>query len=178
MKNINKILLIMAVVLTLVACGGDIEAENDDARGKESNSGSADVQGEVVLKLGETGALESILGKYEITLQSIKSYDSIDGKTPANHAFTTVGITFKNVGETTLDADGIARGYLVSSRNKGGLDFVENFTGYIEPGESISGEMFFDHLLPVDGKYKLKFGNNFASTPDLLIFQYTSDDIN
>ncbi|MBU9724254.1 MULTISPECIES: DUF4352 domain-containing protein [Bacillaceae] len=188
MKYIYKILLIMVAVLILAACGGDSDEGNNNATTDDAtNSDSEEVEdtgngevvdGDLILQLGETGTFESVVGKYEITVHSAESHESIEGRTPSNDVITILDITFENVGETTLDADGIARANLNASRNSRSQDFIENFTGNIEPGESMSGELYFDHLFFTDNEYELIFGHSFTSTPDRLIFQFTTDDLN
>ncbi|MBU9724255.1 MULTISPECIES: DUF4352 domain-containing protein [Bacillaceae] len=187
MKNTYKLITILiALLIITTACGDDSDSETDEAASDNGSSSDSTEQndveeGTVVLQLGESGTIDTILGKYEITIHSAESYESIDGNNSSRGVFTVLSTTITNVGENTLNGDDIARAVLSrdtvgGTPNDRDLDFVENFTDPIEPGESVTGELIFDHSV-AENLYEVKFGTGVSTTPDELVWEYTGDDI-
>ncbi|MBU9724256.1 MULTISPECIES: DUF4352 domain-containing protein [Bacillaceae] len=183
---------VVVALLSLAACGGDSDEGNNNATADETNIDSEEVEdtgngevvdGDLILQLGETGTLEDVLGKYEITVHSVASYEEIEGHTPSNDEFTVVDMTLKNVGDSAVNSEDIAtavldRGDLGGTRSDNKIDEIDNFTEVIDPGESVSGQLLFDYLASDDFPYEIIFGSGVSSTPDEIKWQFTADDVN
>ncbi|QQZ10431.1 DUF4352 domain-containing protein [Heyndrickxia vini] len=127
----------------------DLEGKNG-----ESVPSSGDFKDQTDLKLGDTGQVESTVGKYEITIHSVKMIDEIDGQSPSLDHFFVVEVTVKNIGNKPIDAiEPIKTLELTSNPDGGGNGDDSSFyksinalTGVIEPGKSVSGEAVFQEM--------------------------------
>ena len=142
---------------------GEADVETDD-----SDSSDIENDGDVpVLSIGETGVIEDTLGTYEITPTSFsfenELTDDEEVRIPSNGRYIVVDITFKNIGEETLELDQIISGRMYNLEEAGLAGFdtypgLEEFEGEIATGESTSGQLAFDFF--VEDYYELAFGAN------------------
>ena len=150
----------------------DIDEDTDEADVEIDDSDSSDIEndGDVpVLSIGETGVMETILGTYEVTVNSFWFADELsdgdDVSTPGNGIFIVADITMKNIGEETLGLESIAQTRLLQDgAGIAGFDdypTLESFIGEIAPGESAAGQIAFDFF--IEDYYELAFGYGMLS---------------
>jgi hypothetical protein len=120
----------------------DEGTEEDDATAG-NNSGFADDQ---QLTLGEAGVFDSTIGTVEITVNSVRAVDEIDGQDPLSDLFIIAEITVENVGDETQEAEDFKTAAMMNDEETHVSSVVSfsNLEGDIEPGESVDGELVFD----------------------------------
>nr|WP_281419797.1 DUF4352 domain-containing protein [Evansella tamaricis] len=119
----------------MTACGG-------------KTAGSSDNEGDLLLKIGETGIVQSNTGNYEMKVHKIQRLEEYKGRTPVQDYFFLLDIEIKNTGDSVLLGKDITRATLLSKENKTAenwySDFLTLVPDRIEPGETVHGEVFFD----------------------------------
>lgn len=172
----KRMLLLPAIVLVsfsiFSACSSNKEAEqpanNNNAANEAENtheeksvkesdvdksgSSSGEFEDQIDLKIGDTGQVETTLGKYEITIESIKEVEDIDGKSPMLDRFFIAEVKLKNIGDTAIDArDAMDNIEITEDLDGSGYsDYSPHFsntkalTGTVEPGDSVSGQAVFE----------------------------------
>ncbi|MCM3745133.1 DUF4352 domain-containing protein [Sporosarcina luteola] len=161
MKRLLVLTGAMLVSLSvLAACNSDSGKQEDEgSNGKneqennrlEADQASTGFKDQTDLKIGDSGEAESTIGKYKITVNSVKRVDEIDGKTPSLDYYFIADMTVENIGDEPYDAmDIIDNLNFTKSLDSGGAgdfsnlhDSVKHFTGTIQPGESVTGEAVF-----------------------------------
>lgn len=106
------------------------------------------------MKIGDTAQVETTLGKYEITIDSVKKEDTLDGEESQVDYFFVTDVTIKNIGEETIDANESKDILEITSTLEGSgfsdvssyFDSIETIEGTLEPGESISGQVLFEEI--------------------------------
>ncbi len=124
----------------------------DDSQMDKADSSTGEFPDQVDLKIGDTGKVETTLGKYEISIDSITKEDKIDGRPSQSDYFFITDVTIKNIGDGSIDANE-SKGILEITQMLEGsgftdvasfFDSIEEIEGTLEPGESISGQMLFE----------------------------------
>lgn len=154
----------------LAACSSNTENENIEAtsnsKSVEKNNDEKSLGGtekvskknadipkdQENLKIGDTATIESTLGKFEVTLESVKGVKEIDGEESLLGNLLITQLTVKNVGEKAFNTeDQIDTLEMVTDiKGEGSPDDSAHFeslkklTGNLEPGESVSGEAVFE----------------------------------
>jgi hypothetical protein len=118
--------------------------ENETEENNNDSSGYAENQ---QLSLGETGVYDSTLGTHEITLNSARIEDEVEGDSPEGDLFVITEVTIKNVSDEQIDAVDLAVSPHMLDEQE--IAYYPYWTiGFeeeqIEPGESITGEIIFD----------------------------------
>ncbi|QQZ10430.1 DUF4352 domain-containing protein [Heyndrickxia vini] len=135
---------------------GNEDKENTEKKedNSKNSSSTGNFKDQTDLKIGDTGKLESTLGKYEITVKSIKLKNEIGGEvSQIDHLFLTE-ITIKNIGDQPIDAAetiGLLEltDDLEGSGSPNDSDFYKvskPFSGEIKPGQTMTGEAVFQGL--------------------------------
>ncbi|MFS0689976.1 DUF4352 domain-containing protein [Sporosarcina sp. 179-K 8C2 HS] len=163
MKRLLVLTGAMLLSLSLMAaCNSDsgkqgdedsIEKSNDNQKNNpiDAEQSSGGFKDQTDLKIGDSGETESTIGKYKITVNSVKKVDEIDGKTPSLDYYFIAEMTVENIGDEPYDVlDIIDNLNFTKSLDSGGSgDFsklhesVNHFEGTINPGESVTGEAAF-----------------------------------
>ncbi|MCL7748015.1 DUF4352 domain-containing protein [Halalkalibacter alkaliphilus] len=160
MKQILGFIFAASLIL-LSACGGQsTEAQSESQESNAQNTND-------ILNLGETGVQEGTAGSIEITAHSTQILESYEEFTPSNGVFVIVDISVKNNGETEINGGDITRASLFDDQetmfNSTVYDeFVEHIYGEINPGETVSGQIIFNHF-PSE-YYELVFGYGLSTT--------------
>ncbi|PWA09233.1 hypothetical protein DCC39_13255 [Pueribacillus theae] len=167
----KRLLYVFATALLsiglLAACSSNKESDNGTNDSSKSNqeadekaNGTGVAKGDTSagdfgdqpdLKLGDTGQIETTLGKYAITVEGIKQVADIDGKGPQSDHLFIADITIKNIGDTTIEAQDVVddlefadeketSGFPDESKFFG----MEEIKGELQPGETISGKAVYD----------------------------------
>lgn len=175
MQRVFILGLIFISLGVLAACSSNTENENVEAPSKSNNENSNSVEknndekslggtekvskknagtpkDQKNLKIGDTATIQNTLGKFQVTVKSIKKVDEIDGEKPLQKYFFIVEVTVKNVGDTNINAiDPIDSLELTSNMEGQGVpndsaffDSIDELKGTLAPGESASGQAVFD----------------------------------
>lgn len=164
--NFTAILLTMSVVL--IACGDNKEETNDtnadetsevEQNSEETSSESSEDDLEITeedqkdLKLGDTGKVETVLGTYEVTLDSGELVGpELDGEETYDDDLILLDITIKNIDDDSIEIEDAVSGLVVADELESGgsfdgaedFDSIEKFTGTLNPGEEESGQLITD----------------------------------
>ena len=138
------------------------EADEDDSTPEDTASSDG------ILKLGETGLLETAIGNFEVTPTTVRFLENVEEEKPYNGTFIVVDLTVENVGSETIISEDVVSATLHSTDDSGSAtnfdDFEEinNFEGEIEPGESMVGEIIFDFRKMDD--YQISFGASYLDS--------------
>ena len=158
-------MLIFSFVLLLVAgCSSDDKASqgqpnsssnktedtnisSEESSEKESVSHDSTAEGEV-LRLGETGTVESTIGEYEITVESFEFVDEVEGESSLMELFVLVDVSVTNTGDQTLLGEDINSAALfnqegITQENTLYYESIELLKGEMAPGESMQGQLLF-----------------------------------
>lgn len=195
MKKFHFCLISLFFTLTLIACSSDDEngaksEENDSVTEEESNtdneSSDSDTENEEkatgdseeALKLGETGVVESTLGKYEVTVNSFKTLDEFEGEEPLNELFVLVDFEVTNTGEEQINGQDIYNANLFdeeefTKENTSYFESIEILDEQLEPGDSAEAQMLFE--LTDSTYYELVFNFGKSSVSTELTWQFDAD---
>ncbi|WP_102272014.1 hypothetical protein [Cytobacillus massiliigabonensis] len=132
----------------------DNGSSKEENKKEESTATLGNFIDQTDLRIGDTGQTESTIAKYEITLNSVKIKNTIDGKTPSLDHYFLGEITLKNIGETAFDAADIVDNLAFTEDLKfgGDGDFSKLYTevnpliGKVEPGQSVTGDILFQGI--------------------------------
>lgn len=128
----------------------------------------SDNQGEGrILSIGETGVVDSPLGKYEVTLDKVSFHSELDGITPTRGVFALLTVTIENISNNQLDLYAINEPKIFDSR---GFDIIistkldneiDALIGELGPNDKITGEILFDTF--DSEEYQLVYGDKVKS---------------
>ncbi|QQZ10433.1 DUF4352 domain-containing protein [Heyndrickxia vini] len=128
------------------------EKESKQEDNSKNSSSTGNFKDQENLKIGDTGKAKSTVGKYEITIHSIKMKDEIEGQAPMFDHLFIAEITVKNIGDQPIDAkEPVGTLEITEDLNGSGsgddsqfFNSVKTFEGTIEPGKTVTGEAVFD----------------------------------
>ncbi|MEK3887595.1 DUF4352 domain-containing protein [Bacillus sp. FSL K6-3431] len=134
--------------------GATQSSDNGDEKKEDKSEDdifSGDFTDQTDLKIGDTGQTESTLGKYKVTVNSVKMLDELDGESSTLDHFFVTEITVENIGDKSYDVkdiiDNLEFAKSLEGVGAGGLskfyDSIKAFEGTIEPGDTITGETVF-----------------------------------
>ncbi|SFM22839.1 protein of unknown function [Gracilibacillus orientalis] len=168
MKKLTVIGVLLAMLL--IACNNENEEDNDindstgDASEQESStnddseSEKQEEQGRETtdkdnsnnegLKLGETGAVTSGVGDYNITVDSFEILDEVNGEESMMEMFVLVHLKVENTGNEPFEGKSIYKAKLFDDQelSQGNLfhhGINELTEEEIQPGETVETEMVF-----------------------------------
>ncbi|SFM22766.1 protein of unknown function [Gracilibacillus orientalis] len=163
MKKHLAIFASLLAVFILAACnseGSDKEVESEDTLVEEQGSEKTETDGEEpedsestseeYLSLGETGEVTSVMGDYEVTVQSFEILDELEGREPYLDEFVLVKFEVGNIGDTVIVGEDLLSVKLFDDNELGediiyDLDTVNMLDEEeIHPGESKETEMVFE----------------------------------
>lgn len=143
----------------LIACSsddtdqtGNVAKTNNQIEKEQSTKSKGTPKDQENLKIGDTATIESTLGKFEVTLESVKGVKEIDGEESLLDNLLITQLTVKNVGEkafntmnqidtlemvTNIEGEG-------SPDDSAHFESLKKLTGSLEPGDSVSGEAVFE----------------------------------
>ena len=113
--------------------------------GRKSGGATED---QLDLEIGDTAVVESTIGMYEITLNSVEVTDEIEGQMSELDEFMIVHYTIRNIGEDDINAEETIGNLELTDFIEGGgmtdismiFDEMETFSGELAPGEDMSAE--------------------------------------
>ena len=187
-KTLKLISLSLIILLAIVGCSNntpddeDVEnpieenqnediIDNTDSEAEDPNSVENEEDNSVsespsstddILSLGDTGLMETAIGKIEVTPTSIRFLENVGDERPFDEIFLVMELTITNVGDEAVLSEEMITARLHGEDGSGGVasfdDFseIDNFEGELEPGETVSGEVIFD--FSIEDKYQLSFG--------------------
>ncbi|WP_078556705.1 DUF4352 domain-containing protein [Bacillus alkalicellulosilyticus] len=129
------------------------------------------------MTLGETGLYDTPVGKFDITVHSVKISESEGEHFPISDVFLIFDISLKNNHNEEVNSIDILRSVLfneneTSSGNQFHLDFIEEFPITVSPGETVTGQLIFDHF--ESSYYELVFGH--ALPAEDIIWRFNIDE--
>ncbi|GIN93751.1 hypothetical protein J22TS1_48020 [Siminovitchia terrae] len=167
----KRLLYVLATALLsfglLTACSSDKSSNNGTNDSSKSNqeenekanrtdkakgdTSSGDFDDQPDLKLGDTAQIEDTLGKYEVTMESIKQVPDINGEGPQLEKLFIADITVKNIGDTTIEAKDVMDNFMFADEketsgfpDEAKFFGMEEIKGELQPGKTITGKAVFD----------------------------------
>jgi len=184
----------------LAACSSDDKVDpptnDNDAASEDSGKGASQSDeaesssdgfpDQLDLKIGDTGQVETTLGRYEITVDSISKKDEIDGRRSQADYFFVADVTVKNIGDDSIDANESKDNLEITSMLEGSgfsdvasfFESIDEIEGTLEPGESISGQMLFEE--DEADTYYLRFTEGLVAAgvvKNQVIWTFTLDEV-
>ena len=156
--------------------GGEVENDNNTAGSEDdegSNSAANNSGGDGdILRLGETGVMETALGNYEITPLLFR-YESEMGENdplqePYSETFIVIDFEITNIGDEIIEVDSILTSAIVEVSGEGGgfayegFEKIDNLPNEIGIGETVKGEMLFDSAL--SDEYQFSIGDAYPDS--------------
>ncbi|WP_413377893.1 hypothetical protein [Alkalihalobacillus sp. 1P02AB] len=142
----------------LVACNSEAEESSGNTSQSSDFVDGAEQEGtgeQINIRMGEPVQIDSTIGSFEITLNSLTRIEEFEVRGSANFDYFAIGdFTVKNIGDTDYDAKDMVGAFEltddVESGGRGGyaikpedgLD-VEPITGILKPGEETSGAILY-----------------------------------
>ncbi|WP_054950895.1 DUF4352 domain-containing protein [Numidum massiliense] len=158
-----------------------LSAKEDPDDEDDGELPSGDVKDQLGLKIGETGLIESAVGKNEITLNSAKYANKVGDEEPFEDVFLILDVTVKNVGDKNFDASEV-QGSKVFTEEKIAYDNqadlvkgIKALKGDLAPGKSASGELLFD--IEKTGNYRLVFGEGLGTVMNKVEFEFDGSEV-
>ncbi|WP_449540409.1 hypothetical protein [Ferdinandcohnia sp. Marseille-Q9671] len=174
MANKNILLLLMVLLFALTACSDNNETsspnqketKNEDSSREDSKTVVSDDSGTAVLTIGETGLIESTIGNYEVTPESVIFINSIEGKTSSYGTLIEATIHFKNVSDKAIETSSIlyGDGRIIPLSDEEVYAIAVHITDEvqeIQPNETVTMKIVYDAL--EDKNYHLAFGDGLTS---------------
>lgn len=133
-----------------------------------------------ILNLGDTAEITSMIGQYDLMIQSVKTLDEMNSKEPENDWLILVDYTITNTGDEEFELNDAYRATLFTVANdghsSGNLLSVDAIVaeGPLAPGERYEGQFLFDHEKGQD--YELIHNYGLAATEALWQFSITEED--
>jgi len=158
------LLVLMVFMFTLTACGNNNNNnETSSNTQKETVSEESDPP---VLKIGETGLIESTIGSYEVTPESVNFIDTIEGKTSSYGTLIEATVHFKNVSDKAIETSSIlySDGKIIPLSDEAVYAIAVHITNEvqeIQPNETVTMKIVYDAL--EDKDYHLAFGDGLTS---------------
>lgn len=196
MSKLKWIITAIIVAGLLVGCSSDDEGANVDntkevssekKNNEDSSTSSTDQEdslstsNEDILKIGETGKVESNFGYYEMTLHSFKLLEDFHEEKLMNDVFIVVDFSVKNVGEEPLRGEDVYWADLFDDQDllQGNefFDSVKQLPDEIAPGDTAEGEFVFDTSESEFYRLVLNYGalDNLATS---VTWEFTPDEAN
>lgn len=127
------------------------EKPNNDDKKNEADTSAGNFSDQKDLKIGDSGEVESTIGKYKVTVNSVKMMDEIDGKAPSLDHFFITEMTIENIGDKPYDVVDIVDNLEFTKDLDGGgagdfskfHDSIKHFEGTLEPGDTVTGEAVY-----------------------------------
>ncbi|WP_163582479.1 DUF4352 domain-containing protein [Gracilibacillus saliphilus] len=125
------------------------EGQEEDSENESNQELDQNENDENHLSLGETGTVESVVGDYEVTVNSFEYMDEIEGESSNKEFFIVVDYTVKNIGTEKINGEDIYGADLFDENGSrgGNISFFESVNmleGTIDVNEAKSGELLFD----------------------------------
>lgn len=166
MAKKSILLLLMTLIVVLAACSNNNETDSNVQKeniNKENINKESDTS---VLKIGETGLIESTIGSYEVTPESVKFIDSVEGKTSSYGTLIEATIHFKNVSEKAIETSSIlySDGRIIPLADEEVYAIAVHITNEvqeIQPNDTVTMKIVYDAL--EDRNYHLAFGDGLSS---------------
>ncbi len=131
-----------------------------------SDKGKAE---DAILELGESGIMSNPVGKYEITVKSVRTLDKLGEFDPLMDLFFVFTVSIKNIGDKAILGEEVAVSDLFRDETSRQGSFlhedIDNFKGEIAPGETVEGEIVFNQAISED--YSLVFGSSLITSNKL-----------
>lgn len=184
MKSKFKIVLLLTTVLALIllgACGNDSNKGNNNNKENNNNNNSSDTEQKTDLNLGDSSVVESILGDFEVTIESFEIHETFNGEEAEyeDHIFMIVDFSVKNVGDEVLKGDEISRPTLFTdegdrSSNLRSEESVDHLKEELQPGEEDSGQMIFQTY--DSENFEINFGYGMTLKTDDVVWKFSRSE--
>jgi len=169
MKKKQMIICLLVIsILVLNGCKDDT-LKNNEKKNENDQSNNIELQDEVDLSIGESGLVESGLGKAIITLESVELVDEFHLE--YFDSYTTLFVmhlTIRNVGDETFSPEEVLNsGLLFGPEDDGNRKWMyydevsEKWQDRLNPNEKTSGVIVFD--FSEEDEYQLVFGDKRSS---------------
>jgi hypothetical protein len=160
--------LMFILVFGMIGCSNNIENDsNTPEKASENEKASEDViENTLLYSIGDNAAIESTLGNYEITLNSVNKIESLDGNNPQKGKFIEINTKFDNISQESLNIQEINDSRLTSDSNPLGyypvkVEVVEAMEEIL-PNNEVTIKMYFD--VTDESEFELVHGNNVTVT--------------
>ena len=185
MKGKFKIALLLIAVSTLIflgACGNNSNKDsNNDGESNDGNSSATEQNSD--LGLGDTALIESVLGDFEVTIESFEIHETLNGEKSEydDHVFMIVDFTVNNVGDEILKGDEISRPTLFTeegdrSSNLRSEESINHLKEELQAGEEDSGQMIFQTY--DSNNFEINFGYGMTLKTDDVIWKISRNESN
>ncbi len=136
--------------------GADGKAAGESDESMENSSegpvSAGEYENQTDLRLGDTGQIATTIEEFEVTFESARAEDEVDGEVSMFDFFIITDLTIKNIGDSTLDvADAIGALEMTNNLDGSGagdysreFESIDGLSGELAPGEEASGEAIFD----------------------------------
>ncbi|SFM22860.1 protein of unknown function [Gracilibacillus orientalis] len=151
MKKIILAITSLIVLLGLAACNSDEEATEEESTNTENETSNDESNDEEYLNLGDTAEIQSVVGDYNITVNSFELLDEFEGSQPSRDTYILVQFEVENIGDSPIVAEEIYGATIfdteeLSAESAYHYDSIEVFGDEeIQPGETKEGEYIFSH---------------------------------
>lgn len=128
---------------SLESSGGGENGSDQDRDQDGDNDGNGDQTG---LNIGNTAYVESIIEKYDITLENVRFETEFGEETPEFKDFLIAEFTVENRNDEALDAYEAVNNFELErfSDISKHIDGFEPISGELQPGEKVTGEVIYD----------------------------------
>jgi hypothetical protein len=164
----------------------DNKPEEDSNPGDENGSqDSLGAEDQLDLGIGDTGAFDTTLGTYEMTLNSAKLLGAeFDGEETLLDELILLDITIKNVSDNEMKIEELMESMGVSSDLDGSnsydgaedFDSIEKFEGVLAPGEEKTGQFITDVYTAEEYYFKKDSGNITGGSSNQVIWTIKADE--
>lgn len=160
--------MLVISVLVLNACNDD-KLNNNEEKDENNQKSYSELNDELDLSIGESGLIESRLGKAIITLESVELVDEF--YIEYSDRYTTLfvmDLTIRNVGDEAFSPEEVLSSGLLfgpdDDKNRKWMyydEVSEKWQDKLEPNEKISGVIVFEY--GQEDEYQLVFGDKRSS---------------
>jgi len=172
----------------------DTENQNGEAEGDASSDDPADSNDgffeitekpQTDLRLGDTGLVQTSIGTYELTINSVEIVGTeLDGEAALLDEIILLEMTFKNIGEEPIIAEDVMINLGLVTDLEGtdntnaaaSFDSAEYFEGEIAPGEEREAQFITDTRTAEEYYFRTSPGAVAAGTHNEVIWTITDEE--
>lgn len=165
----------------------DITSEADDntENDPEGVLGDGEFEDQLELGIGETGNVETLIGRYSVTVNDVEILEDVEGEMSELDYYIKVNYTLENIGDDEIDSrEAIDTMESVHELDRSGfrdnapyMEGIEGIEGSLSPGDSVTGDAVYDAYESEENYLRITEGLvGSGAAKNQILFTFTKDE--